>query len=264
MKRTIEVKERQLIDRLNSKIEETQEKDLRDKLIEANNPTNPYKAAVDVAEEEKEHQQVNVIDTKVLPLNDSWKEKYFEGKEIKPMEVSLTPRDDAGNPVLGVEEWDNPLEDNRESRAATKPTTTEQVYRAAQKLDLVHKMNEHLKEKAKLANSQEIGTHLRTHDEDLPFPGKVETYEMVNHPKHYNHYDVEVIDMMERIFGLYDTYAFCKLNAYKYRMRAGTKPGTPVQQDLDKEQWYLTRAENIKSRMTDSDRKRAEDLCKDE
>ena len=70
--------------------------------------------------------------------------------------------------------------------------------------------------------------------------------------------------MMERIFGLYDTYAFCKLNAYKYRMRMGTKPGTPVQQDLDKEQWYLTRAENIKSRMTDFDRKRAEDLCKDE
>ena len=32
--------------------------------------------------------------------------------------------------------------------------------------------------------------------------------EQVNHPEHYNQYDIEVIDMMERIFGIKDTIAF--------------------------------------------------------
>jgi hypothetical protein len=76
-----------------------------------------------------------------------------------------------------------------------------------------------------------------------------EDYEYVNHPKHYNNYDVEVIDMMERIFGAIATYDFCKLNAFKYRMRAGTKPNIDVQQDLDKEQWYLKKAEELKDKM---------------
>lgn len=74
-------------------------------------------------------------------------------------------------------------------------------------------------------------------------------YEYVNHPKHYNNYDVEVIDMMERIFGTDETYSFCKLNAFKYRMRAGTKPNIDVQQDLDKEQWYLNKAKKLKDKM---------------
>ena len=28
------------------------------------------------------------------------------------------------------------------------------------------------------------------------------TYEHVNHPSHYNNYDVEVIEMMKRIWGI--------------------------------------------------------------
>jgi hypothetical protein len=72
---------------------------------------------------------------------------------------------------------------------------------------------------------------------DLPF--EPEKYEEVNHPQHYNNYEVEVIDMMERVFGREATASFCLLNAFKYRMRAGTKPGQSVTKDLDKEQWYL-------------------------
>ena len=41
-------------------------------------------------------------------------------------------------------------------------------------------------------------------------------YEEVNHPLHYNAYDVEVIDMMEKVFGKEETAIFCKLNAFKY------------------------------------------------
>lgn len=72
-------------------------------------------------------------------------------------------------------------------------------------------------------------------------------YEMVNHPKHYNSYDVEVIEMMRRLWGTEATILFCKLNAFKYRMRMGMKPGQSVSQDLEKEKWYLEKAEELKT-----------------
>ena len=72
-----------------------------------------------------------------------------------------------------------------------------------------------------------------------------EGYEYVNHPQHYNNYDMEVIEMMEKIFGRQATKSFCLLNAFKYRMRAGTKPNIPAEQDLAKEQWYLNKAKEL-------------------
>jgi len=72
-----------------------------------------------------------------------------------------------------------------------------------------------------------------------------EGYEYVNHPQHYNNYDIEVIEMMEKIFGRQATKSFCLLNAFKYRMRAGTKPNIPAEQDLAKEQWYLNKAKEL-------------------
>lgn len=71
-------------------------------------------------------------------------------------------------------------------------------------------------------------------------------YEYVNHPSHYNNYSVEVIDMMLRIYGPQKTYDFCELNAFKYRMRMGTKPGSDIKQDLEKENWYIKKAKEIK------------------
>ena len=73
-----------------------------------------------------------------------------------------------------------------------------------------------------------------------------ETYESVNNPKHYNNYSVEVIDMMAGIWGLDATITFCEMNAFKYRMRMGTKPGNDIAQDLNKESWYLNKAEELK------------------
>ena len=74
----------------------------------------------------------------------------------------------------------------------------------------------------------------------------VEDYEMVNHPKHYNSYDVEVVDMMRRIWGSEKTAIWCELNAFKYRMRMGLKPGSSFDDDLAKEQWYLNKAKEIR------------------
>ena len=79
--------------------------------------------------------------------------------------------------------------------------------------------------------------------------GEMTPYEFVNHPQHYNNYDMEVIDMMVRLFGVHETVSFCKLNAFKYRMRAGTKPGETAEQDIKKEQWYLRKAEELDSRL---------------
>ena len=85
-------------------------------------------------------------------------------------------------------------------------------------------------------------------------------YEMVNHPKHYNNYDVEVVDMMEKIWGTKATMDWCKMTAYKYRMRMGTKPGNyespeamkaKLLEDFNKEQWYLKKADELKSKLLD-------------
>lgn len=71
-------------------------------------------------------------------------------------------------------------------------------------------------------------------------------YEMVNHPNHYNNYDIEVIDMMTRIWGKQKTADWCELTAFKYRMRAGTKPGNDISQDLEKEKWYLNKMRELR------------------
>lgn len=74
-------------------------------------------------------------------------------------------------------------------------------------------------------------------------------YEEVNHPDHYNVYDVEVVEMMERIFGIEETMSWCKLNAFKYRMRAGEKPTSTVEKDLKKEKWCLNKYKELKSKI---------------
>lgn len=72
------------------------------------------------------------------------------------------------------------------------------------------------------------------------------SYENVNHPQHYNNYSKEVIDMMVDIFGRKNTALFCEMNAFKYRMRMGTKPNNDINQDLEKEQWYLNKAKELR------------------
>ena len=69
--------------------------------------------------------------------------------------------------------------------------------------------------------------------------------ESVNHPSHYNFYDVEVIDMMIKIWGVDETISFCKLNAFKYRMRIGNKETSS--DDIKKEKWYLDKVKELES-----------------
>lgn len=76
-------------------------------------------------------------------------------------------------------------------------------------------------------------------------------YEYVNHPSHYNNYDMEVIDMMVNIWGKEATALWCEMTAFKYRMRMGTKPDNSLEQDLNKEKWYLNKKNEIKESLLD-------------
>lgn len=60
---------------------------------------------------------------------------------------------------------------------------------------------------------------------------------------YYNKYNVEVIDMMIRIFGRKQTADFCEINAFKYRMRLGLKDDMQI--DFEKEQWYIDKAKEL-------------------
>lgn len=71
--------------------------------------------------------------------------------------------------------------------------------------------------------------------------------EQVNHPSHYTQYPVEVIDMMRGIFGDCATALWCTMTAFKYRMRLGHKDN--IQQELQKEEWYLTKAKALNNLM---------------
>ena len=72
-------------------------------------------------------------------------------------------------------------------------------------------------------------------------------YEHVEHPSHYNHYSSETIAMMVAIWGKEKVADFCEINAFKYRMRMGTKPFNSIEQDLKKEQWYLNKAKELRN-----------------
>ncbi len=68
-------------------------------------------------------------------------------------------------------------------------------------------------------------------------------------PAHYkdNIYGAEVWEQMVKLFGYTEYLSFCKLNAYKYRMRAGTKSGALAEVDIAKAIWYETKYKELKN-----------------
>ena len=73
------------------------------------------------------------------------------------------------------------------------------------------------------------------------------TYEMVNHPNHYNRYSVEAVEMARRIWGDDALITAAEITAFFYRMRMGLKPENSVQQELDKENFWLNYAKKLRS-----------------
>lgn len=123
------------------------------------------------------------------------------------------------------------------------------------KKDYINDIPEDLKGFYKSNKPQEISWEASTKDivtesitKGITDNGELPKYEMVNHPKHYNNYSVEVIDMFERIYGAYLTAMWCEMTALKYRMRAGTKPTSPAEEDIEKEKWYLEKRHELMKR----------------
>lgn len=76
--------------------------------------------------------------------------------------------------------------------------------------------------------------------------------QQVKHPSHYNVYDREVADMMCDIWGPEATAIWCKLTAFKYRMRAGYKDD--VNTDLAKEKMCLEMMKKYQAMVKDNEK----------
>jgi hypothetical protein len=74
-----------------------------------------------------------------------------------------------------------------------------------------------------------------------------ETYEKVNHPSHYNRYSIEAVEMARRIWGDEALITAAEITAFFYRMRMGLKPENSVQQELDKEEFWLNYAKSLRA-----------------
>lgn len=133
----------------------------------------------------------------------------------------------------------NPLEENEQNRVSVTTDGDKNFIQNSKKY-----VEEHIiPRKKELERIEEATRNIQ----NLSIP-LTEHYEEVNHPDHYNVYDVEVVEMMERIFGIEETMSWCKLNAFKYRMRAGEKPTSTVEKDLKKEKWCLNKYRELKSK----------------
>jgi len=76
-----------------------------------------------------------------------------------------------------------------------------------------------------------------------------EEYDFVN-PEHYKRGSMEVIDMMKLLWGTEALILHCEMSAFKYRMRAGTKPDQPMERDLDKARWYDDKAKKLRNELS--------------
>ncbi len=72
-----------------------------------------------------------------------------------------------------------------------------------------------------------------------------EKEDIIDHPNHYTHRNMESIDEMELIFGVHAVIDFCRLNAWKYRYRASEKNG---EEDLQKADWYINKIKELKDK----------------
>lgn len=85
--------------------------------------------------------------------------------------------------------------------------------------------------------------------DEIKFPDTLSGFKIelldseINHPARYNQYPIEVIDMMEKIWGKEAVSLWCVMTAFKYRMRLGHKDA--IDQELEKERWYLERSKKL-------------------
>lgn len=143
-------------------------------------------------------------------------------------------------------ECGNPIFDESSNIINDKPVSNE----LKRILNTSKQLSDKIKDIKNSSNKKTMSNGVEAVISDILSPKKdltliTDEYEMVDHPQHYNNYEYEVIDMMRKIYGDEKTAIFCELNAFKYRMRMGTKPTSPIDEDLKKEQWYLKKKKEI-------------------
>lgn len=141
-------------------------------------------------------------------------------------------------------ECGNPIFDESSNIINDKPVSNE----LKRILNTSKQLSDKIKDIKNSSNKKTMSNDVESVISDILSPKKdliTDEYEMVDHPQHYNNYEYEVIDMMRKIYGDEKTAIFCELNAFKYRMRMGTKPTSPINEDLKKEQWYLKKKKEI-------------------
>lgn len=242
-KRSIEVKEKELIGKLNDAVSGKKEPYEAPQVRWDNN------GPIQFEDSDGGHTPESYDNEQVV---NGWEEPK-EWKKIPEGEVriNLDPLANIGDiweEKLGIELTDeakdwvtrDSSQDAKESRSAKFDECDAQKY--------LRQVREDIELKRLKKNPTKIAALKRALGENVdtqPRTLNTEGYEYVNHPQHYNNYDMEVIEMMEKIFGRQATKSFCLLSAFKYRMRAGTKPNIPAEQDLAKEQWYLNKAKEL-------------------
>lgn len=78
----------------------------------------------------------------------------------------------------------------------------------------------------------------------------------INHPDYYKNAEgKECIDVMESLFGISQLISFCKINAFKYRWRAGNKSGNSKEKDLAKAEWYETKVMQLENKLYETEGK---------
>lgn len=65
-------------------------------------------------------------------------------------------------------------------------------------------------------------------------------------PSHYKRGGMECIDEMVALYGVDAVIHFCVCNAHKYRYRAGYKPDESADLDLQKAEWYIRKAQDLR------------------
>ena len=191
--------------------------------------------------------------------NNSWSHKIMNtdylikvlGPQISDMlkrvnDIDTVLDDNASCRQTIEKECGNPIFDESSNIINDKPVSNE----LKRILNTSKQLSDKIKHIKNSSNKKTMSNGVEYVINDILSPKKdltlnTDEYEMVDHPQHYNNYEYEVIDMMRKIYGDEKTAIFCELNAFKYRMRMGTKPTSPINEDLKKEQWYLKKKKEI-------------------
>lgn len=76
-----------------------------------------------------------------------------------------------------------------------------------------------------------------------------QNYDASGNAKHYSDKRINVIRMIEQIWGTEVTMKFCEINDFKYRMRVGKKDDPSL--ELTKANWYAKMAEFLRLKLKD-------------